>query len=70
MAAILFGIRIPRKKIKSYERAQSSITSTDFSSDNSLFAYSVCYDWSKGIKKRNNINKICFHVVKNDDIKK
>eukprot|EP01091_Cochliopodium_minus_P012493 TRINITY_DN3794_c0_g1_i1.p1 TRINITY_DN3794_c0_g1~~TRINITY_DN3794_c0_g1_i1.p1 ORF type:complete len:306 (-),score=71.74 TRINITY_DN3794_c0_g1_i1:307-1224(-) len=41
-----------KKKIKSYERAQSSITSTDFSADNSLFAYSVCYDWSKGIKKR------------------
>ena len=68
--AYVFWDKDTKKKIRSYERSNISITSTDFNGDNSIFAYASSYDWSKGVNKRDPTTKISLHIVRTDDIKK
>jgi len=52
-------------------RQEAPITAGSFNADGTLFAYSVCYDWSKG-HAGNTLNKnlIFVKVVTEDNLRK
>lgn len=42
-----------KQRLKQFQRLNQPITATAFSSDGSIFAYAVGYDWSKGLAHNN-----------------
>jgi mRNA export factor len=66
-----------RIRLKPYKSCGLPITAIDYNSDASLFAYSVSYDWYKGIEFYNNDssyqnqkNFIFIHKLLDEDIRK
>ncbi|EKX51243.1 putative Rae1, nuclear pore complex component [Guillardia theta CCMP2712] len=61
-----------KHRLKAFQRADQPITSSHFNHDGSLFAYSVCYDWSKGVDEFLKLNaeqrkgRIMIHLVKQE----
>uniref|UniRef100_A0A453F3R8 Uncharacterized protein n=1 Tax=Aegilops tauschii subsp. strangulata TaxID=200361 RepID=A0A453F3R8_AEGTS len=39
--------------LQAFSKCPSPITCSTFNQDGSIFAYAVCYDWSKGAEKHN-----------------
>ncbi|KAL8136506.1 hypothetical protein V2J09_002507 [Rumex salicifolius] len=42
-----------KQRLKAMTRCNQPITSSAFNNDGSIYAYSVCYDWSKGAENHN-----------------
>nr|CAB3473689.1 unnamed protein product [Digitaria exilis] len=42
-----------KQRLKAFSKCPAPITCSTFNQDGSIFAYAVCYDWSKGAEKHN-----------------
>ncbi|KAF8676108.1 hypothetical protein HU200_047613 [Digitaria exilis] len=42
-----------KQRPKAFSKCPAPITCSTFNQDGSIFAYAVCYDWSKGAEKHN-----------------
>lgn len=61
-----------KQRLKAYNRCPSPITCSAFNQDGSIFAYAVCYDWSKGAEKHNPSTaktNIFLHSAQDSDVK-
>lgn len=60
-----------KHRLKGYPNVGGSITSTKFNKTGSIFAYAICYDWSKGFQHNtpNYPIKVMLHPVNNDECK-
>jgi len=60
-----------KHRLKGYPEVGGTITTTDFSRNGNLFAYSVSYDWSKGYAHNNPSlpNKVMLHAVGPEECK-
>ncbi|EDR03971.1 uncharacterized protein LACBIDRAFT_330872 [Laccaria bicolor S238N-H82] len=61
-----------RTRLKSFDIAGNSISTTAFNRDGSIFAYAVSYDWSKGhvVATPGSKNNLVLHRCKNEEVKK
>ncbi|KAM0546281.1 hypothetical protein ACHAPJ_010965 [Fusarium lateritium] len=66
-----FWDRVAHQRLQVFSAVGGAITSTDFSHDGSLFAYSVGYDWSMGYMKNtpDYPTKLMIHPVKESEVK-
>ncbi|XP_048563770.1 protein RAE1-like [Triticum urartu] len=61
-----------KQRLKAFSKCPSPITCSTFNQDGSIFAYAVCYDWSKGAEKHNPSTaktNIFLHSVQESDVK-
>ncbi|GAM23680.1 hypothetical protein SAMD00019534_068550 [Acytostelium subglobosum LB1] len=59
-----------KSRLKQFNKQPNSITSASFNADNTLYAYGVSYDWSRGMNPSAPKDiKICVHVVPDTEIK-
>ncbi|KAJ1914689.1 RNA export factor gle2 [Tieghemiomyces parasiticus] len=68
---IFFWDKTSKQRLKTFDKASAPITNTCFNRNGSIFAYAVCYDWSKGHQHApaNSKPKIMLHAVKDEDVK-
>lgn len=66
-----FWDRFTRSRLQIFPSVGSSITSTAFNHDGTLFAYGVSYDWSKGFTTNTAQYpiKVMLHKVIDDELK-
>jgi mRNA export factor len=59
-----------KQRLKLFNRMDQSITCSAFNRDGSIYAYAVCYDWSKGIEyyDKRKPNSIYLHAVQDGEI--
>uniref|UniRef100_A0A7N0R8F9 Uncharacterized protein n=1 Tax=Kalanchoe fedtschenkoi TaxID=63787 RepID=A0A7N0R8F9_KALFE len=70
--AFNFWDKDSKQRLKAMSRCQSPIPCSTFNSDGSLFAYSVCYDWSKGAQNHNPATAktyIFLHIPQESEVK-
>ena len=60
-----------KHRLKGYPAVGGTITSTNFSSKGTIFAYAVSYDWSQGYQKHTQgmTNKVMLHGIQGDETK-
>ncbi|KAK4610586.1 Nucleoporin GLE2 [Fulvia fulva] len=60
-----------KHRLKGYPEVGGTISSTDFNSTGTIFAYAVSYDWSKGYtgNRPDYANKIMLHPIVGDECK-
>ena len=60
-----------KHRLKGYQNVGGPITATSFNRQGTIFAYSVCYDWSKGFQSntQQTANKVMLHGVVPDEVK-
>ncbi|CAO2170742.1 unnamed protein product [Urochloa humidicola] len=61
-----------KQRLKAFAKCPAPITCSTFNQDGSIFAYGVCYDWSKGAEKHNPSTaktNIFIHSVQETDVK-
>ncbi|CAK5279250.1 unnamed protein product [Mycena citricolor] len=70
--SIGFWDKDARIRLKTFDTQPGPISSTAFSRDGSIFAYSISYDWHKGHggMTTGHPNKIMLHACKEDEVKK
>lgn len=69
----VFWDKDSKQRLKLFNKVNNAVTAAAFSQTNNLFAYSVGYDWSKGIEYYDRLkqpNAILIHQLKEDEIKK
>jgi len=70
--AFNFWDKDSKQRLKAFNRATLPISAGSFNFDGNLFAYSVSYDWSKGIEYHNpsqNKNNILIHQTSEGEVK-
>ncbi|KAF9484389.1 WD40 repeat-like protein [Pholiota conissans] len=69
---IHFWDKDARTRLKTFDAAQGSISTTAFNRSGSIFAYAVSYDWSKGHSGMTpgHPNKIMLHSCKDEEVRK
>ncbi|KAM7478945.1 hypothetical protein LguiA_027158 [Lonicera macranthoides] len=61
-----------KQRLKAFSRCNQPITCSAFNNDGSIYAYSVCYDWSKGAENHNPAvakTNIFLHVTQESEVK-
>lgn len=61
-----------KQRLKAMSRCNQPIPCSTFNNDGSIFAYAVCYDWSKGAENHNPAtakNYIFLHVPQEAEVK-
>ncbi|XP_034200563.1 protein RAE1-like isoform X2 [Prunus dulcis] len=61
-----------KQRLKAMSRCNQPIPCSTFNNDGSIFAYAVCYDWSKGAENHNPAtakNYIFFHLPQEAEVK-
>ncbi|TVU02536.1 hypothetical protein EJB05_51960 [Eragrostis curvula] len=61
-----------KQRLKAFSKCPAPISCSTFNQDGSIFAYAVCYDWSKGAEKHNPSTaktNIFIHSVQEADVK-
>ncbi|KAI3835835.1 hypothetical protein MKW92_019700 [Papaver armeniacum] len=61
-----------KQRLKNMERCNNPITCSAFNSDGSIYAYAVCYDWSKGAENHKPAtakSSIFLHLPPDSDVK-
>lgn len=70
--AFNFWDKDSKQRLKAMSRCSQPIPCSTFNNDGSIFAYSVCYDWSKGAENHNPAaakNYIFLHVPQESEVK-
>ncbi|KAL6842622.1 hypothetical protein ACP4OV_027466 [Aristida adscensionis] len=70
--AFNFWDKDSKQRLKAFNKCPAPITCSTFNQDGSIFAYAVCYDWSKGAEKHNPSTaktNIFLHSVQESDVK-
>ncbi|KAK4491221.1 hypothetical protein RD792_001954 [Penstemon davidsonii] len=70
--AFIFWDKDSKQKLKAMSRCSQPIPCATFNNDGSIYAYSVCYDWSKGAEKYNPStakNHVYLHLTQEADVK-
>ncbi|XP_047334673.1 protein RAE1-like [Impatiens glandulifera] len=70
--AFNFWDKDSKQRLKAMARCSQPITSSAFNNDGSIYAYSVCYDWSKGAEKHNpstSKTSIFLHLPQDAEVK-
>ncbi|CAI9103985.1 OLC1v1002587C3 [Oldenlandia corymbosa var. corymbosa] len=70
--AFNFWDKDSKQRLKAFTRCPQPIPCSSFNNDGSLYAYSVCYDWSKGAENHNPATAkthILIHQVQEGEIK-
>ncbi|RYQ87180.1 hypothetical protein Ahy_B09g094649 [Arachis hypogaea] len=70
--AFNFWDKDSKQRLKAMQRCSQPIPCSTFNNDGSLFAYAVCYDWSKGAENHNPTtakNYIFLHIPQESEVK-
>ncbi|KAJ8622949.1 hypothetical protein MRB53_031478 [Persea americana] len=69
--AFNFWDKDSKQRLKAMARCSQPIPCSTFNSDGSIFAYAVCYDWSKGAENHNPATKpsIFLHTPQESEVK-
>ncbi|KAI3923840.1 hypothetical protein MKW92_007812 [Papaver armeniacum] len=70
--AFKFWDKDSKRRLKAMARCKNPIPCSAFNSDGSIFAYAVCYDWSKDAEKRNSSTSkpsIFLHLPQESEVK-
>ncbi len=66
---INFWDKDSKKILKRFEKCNNPVSAGTFNKDGNIFAYSVSYDWSKGVEFQNQNNYILLHYTCDQEIK-